>query len=215
MKTLKAKLQVPKYNYNKYNVIYNRGEKMPNTEYLKIPKERVGVLIGKDGTTKEHVENMTSIKLDIDSETGSITIIPTEEMEDPLAVWKARYIVKAIGRGFSPETALKLLDDEFILEIINLPDFVGKSKKAILRQKGRIIGREGRTKEIIHEMTGVEISVYGKTVALIGDMERIQIAKEAVQMILDGVRHKSVYSFLEKKKNELKRKEFENIVIKE
>lgn len=188
---------------------------MPNTEYLKIPKERVGVLIGKDGTTKEHVENMTSIKLDIDSETGSITIIPTEEMEDPLAVWKARYIVKAIGRGFSPETALKLLDDEFILEIINLPDFVGKSKKAILRQKGRIIGREGRTKEIIHEMTGVEISVYGKTVALIGDMERIQIAKEAVQMILDGVRHKSVYSFLEKKKNELKRKEFENIVIKE
>lgn len=212
---LKAKLQIPKYNYNKYNVIYNRGEKMPNTEYLKIPKERVGVLIGKDGTTKEHVENMTSIKLDIDSETGSITIIPTEEMEDPLAVWKARYIVKAIGRGFSPETALKLLDDEFILEIINLPDFVGKSKKAILRQKGRIIGREGRTKEIIHEMTGVEISVYGKTVALIGDMERIQIAKEAVQMILDGVRHKSVYSFLEKKKNELKRKEFENIVIKE
>jgi len=188
---------------------------MPNTEYLKIPKERVGVLIGKDGATKEHIENMTSTKLDIDSETGSITIVPTERMEDPLAVWKVRYIVKAIGRGFSPEIALKLLDDEFILEIISLSDFVGKSKKAILRQKGRIIGREGRTKEIITEMTGVDVSVYGKTVALIGDMERIQIAKEAVQMILEGVRHKSVYSFLEKKKQELKRKEFENILIKE
>jgi len=188
---------------------------MPNTEYLKIPKERVGVLIGKDGTTKEHIENMTSTELDIDSETGSITIIPTEKMEDPLAVWKARYIIKAIGRGFSPETALKLLDDEIILEIINLPDFVGKSKKAILRQKGRIIGREGRTKEIIKEMTNVDMSVYGKTVALIGDMERIQIAKEAVEMILDGIRHKTVYSFLERKKQELKRKEFENIVIKD
>ncbi|MGZ7096158.1 MAG: KH domain-containing protein, partial [Methanobacterium sp.] len=81
--------------------------------------------------------------------------------------------------------------------------------------KGRIIGREGRTKEIIHEMTGVEISIYGKTVALIGDMERIQIAKEAISMILDGVRHKTVYSFLERKKQELKRKSFENIVIKE
>jgi ribosomal RNA assembly protein len=188
---------------------------MPNTEYLKIPKERVGVLIGKDGVTKEHIENITSTKLDIDSETGTITIIPTEKMEDPLAVWKVRYIVKAIGRGFSPETSLKLLDDEVILEIVNLPDFVGKSKKAILRQKGRIIGKEGRTKEIIKEMTGVDVSVYGKTVALIGDMERIQIAKEAVQMILDGVRHKSVYSFLERKKQELKRKSFENIVLKE
>lgn len=187
---------------------------MPNTEYLKIPKERVGVLIGKDGATKGHIEDMTGVHLDIDSETGSITITPTKKMEDPLAVWKARYIVKAIGRGFSPETALKLLSDEFILDIINLPDFIGKSKKAILRQKGRIIGREGRTKEIINEMTDVDISVYGKTVALIGDMERIQIAKEAIQMILDGVRHKSVYSFLEKKKHELKRKEFENIIIK-
>jgi ribosomal RNA assembly protein len=188
---------------------------MPNNEYLKIPKERVGVLIGKDGATKEHIENMTKTKLDIESETGSITIAPTEEMEDPLGVWKVRYIVKAIGRGFSPETALKLIDDEIILDIINLQDFVGKSKKAVMRQKGRIIGREGRTKEIIKEMTNVDISVYGKTVALIGDMERIQIAKEAVEMILNGVRHKSVYSFLEKKKQELKRKEFENIVLKE
>jgi ribosomal RNA assembly protein len=188
---------------------------VPNTEYLKIPKERVGVLIGKEGATKAHIEDLTKIELDIESETGSIAISPTDETEDPLAVWKARYIVKAIGRGFSPETALKLLDDEIILEIINLPDFVGKSKKAVMRQKGRIIGREGRTKEIIKEMTDVDISIYGKTVSLIGDMERIQIAKEAVQMILDGVRHKSVYAFLEKKKNELKRKEFENIVLKE
>lgn len=188
---------------------------MPNTEYLKIPKERLGSLIGKEGTTKKHIEDMTSLNLDIDSETGSITISPGEEMEDPLAVWKARYIIKAIGRGFSPETALKLMDDDFILDIINLPDYVGKSKKAVMRQKGRIIGREGRTKEIINEMTSVDISIYGKTVALIGDMERIQIAKEAVLMILDGFRHKSVYSFLERKKQELKRKEFENIVIKE
>ncbi len=188
---------------------------MPNTEYLKIPKERIGVLIGKEGVTKEHVENMTQTELDIESETGSVTISPSESMEDPLSVWKARYIIKAIGRGFSPETALKLLDDDYILDIINLPDFVGKSKKAIQRQKGRIIGREGRTKEIIKEMTNVDLSVYGKTVALIGDMERLQIAKEAVKMILEGVRHKTVYSFLEKKKQELKRKEFENIIIKD
>ncbi|MGZ7116726.1 MAG: KH domain-containing protein [Methanobacterium sp.] len=188
---------------------------MPNTEYLKIPKERVGVLIGKDGVTKEHIEKMTHTNLDIDSESGTVTINPAENMEDPLAVWKTRYIAKAVGRGFSPETALKLMDDEYILDIINLPDYLGKSKKAIMRQKGRIIGREGRTKEIIHEMTGVEISIYGKTVALIGDMERIQIAKEAISMILDGVRHKTVYSFLERKKQELKRKSFENIVIKE
>jgi ribosomal RNA assembly protein len=181
-------------------------------EYLKIPRERVGVVIGKNGITKEEIEKATKTRINIDSETGSVSIDPQEDSEDPLSVWKTRYIIKAIGRGFNPEIALKLLDDEFILDIINLPDFVGKSKKAILRQKGRIIGKDGRTRDIITEMAGVDISVYGKTVSLIGDMERIQIAKEAVQMILNGARHKSVYAFLEKKRRTIKMKDFKQIV---
>jgi ribosomal RNA assembly protein len=188
---------------------------MPNTEYLKIPRERVGAVIGKQGITKEEIENATKTSIEIDSETGSVSISPREDTEDPLAVWKARYIVKAVGRGFNPEIALKLTDDEVLLEIINLPDYVGKSKKAILRQKGRIIGKDGRTRDIITDMTGVDISIYGKTVAIIGDMEHIHLAKEAVEMILDGSRHKSVYAFLEKKSREMKIREFHKMAKEE
>jgi ribosomal RNA assembly protein len=184
---------------------------MPNTEYLKIPRERVGVVIGKNGITKDEIENLTKTKITIDSEAGTVAISPTEETEDPLSVWKARYIVKAIGRGFNPEIAVKLMGDETILEIINLPDYVGKNKKVVLRQKARIIGKEGRTKDIITDMTGVDISIYGKTVAIIGDMEQIHIAKEAVEMILSGVRHKTVYAFLEKKTRDMKIKQFHRI----
>lgn len=181
---------------------------MTSTEYLKIPRERVGVVIGKKGTTKEIIEKNTQTIIEVDSESGSVSISPREDAKDPLAVWKARYIIKAVGRGFSPEIALKLTDDNIILDIINLTDFVGKSKKAIIRQKGRIIGKDGRTRDIITEMTDVDVSVYGKTVSLIGHMEHIQVAKEAVEMILHGARHKSVYGFLEKKSREIKIKEF-------
>jgi ribosomal RNA assembly protein len=184
---------------------------MPDTEYLKIPRERVGVVIGKNGITKDEIENLTKTKIIVDSEAGTVAISPTEEIEDPLSVWKARYIVKAIGRGFNPEISVKLMGDETILEIINLPDYVGKSKKAILRQKARIIGKDGRTKDIITNMTGVDISIYGKTVAIIGDMEQIHIAKEAVEMILNGVRHKTVYAFLERKTRDMKIKQFHRI----
>lgn len=184
---------------------------MTNTEYLKIPRERVGVVIGKNGITKEEIEKKTETRIDVDSETGSVSIDPVEDAEDPLSVWKARYVIKAIGRGFNPEIALKLKDDDMILDIINLPDYVGKSKKAILRQKGRIIGKEGRTRDIITDMTGVDISIYGKTVALLGDMETIQIAKEAVEMILNGSQHKSVYAFLERKKKDIRMKHFSKI----
>ncbi len=180
---------------------------MPNTEYLKIPHARIGVLIGTEGKTKEIIEKTTKTHINVDSEAGSISITPHQEAEDPLSVWKARFMVKAIGRGFNPDIALKLVDDEVMLEIINLQDYAGKSKKAILRQKGRIIGKDGKTRDIITEMTGTYVSIYGKTVSIIGEMERLQIAKEAVEMILNGARHKTVYSFLERKKREMKLRE--------
>jgi arCOG04150 universal archaeal KH domain protein len=185
---------------------------VPTEEYLKIPKERIGVLIGKRGETKERIERLTQTRLDIDSETGVVTIIPDEKLDDPLSPWKARNIVKAIGRGFNPEIAMRLIHDNVTLDIINIPDYVGKSKKAIARQKGRIIGRGGITRQIIHDMTSVDISIYGKTVALIGEFENLMVAREAIEMLLRGARHKSVYSFLEKKKQELEIKEFEEDV---
>ena len=62
------------------------------------------------------------------------------------------------------------------------------------------------------EMAEVDMAVYGKTVSIIGEMDNIMIAKEAIEMILNGSRHKSVYGFLEHKKEELKRKEFNELV---
>jgi ribosomal RNA assembly protein len=185
---------------------------MVNIEYLKIPKDRVGVTIGKNGKIKHQLEIITKTELKIDSETGNIAISSTDETEDPLAIWKARYMIKAIGRGFNPEIALKLDNEELILEIINLQDYVGKSKKALVRQKGRIIGKGGRTRQIMHDMLDVEISIYGKTVSLIGKIENVQMAKEAINMILDGSRQKSVYAYLEKMHDKLKRQEFDEMI---
>ena len=185
---------------------------MVNIEYLKIPKDRVGVTIGKNGKIKHQLEIITKTELKIDSETGNIAISSTEETEDPLAIWKARYMIKAIGRGFNPEIALRLDNEELILEIINLQDYVGKSKKALVRQKGRIIGKGGRTRQIMHDMLDVEISIYGKTVSLIGKIENVQMAKEAINMILEGSRQKSVYAYLEKMHDKLKREEFDEMI---
>ena len=61
-------------------------------------------------------------------------------------------------------------------------------------------------------MADVDMAVYGKTVSLIGKLENIMIAKEAIEMILNGSRHKSVYSFLENKKRERKVKEFKESI---
>ncbi len=185
---------------------------MPETDYLKIPQNRVGALIGKNGEVKKSIEKLTGTILDIDSDDGTVYITPSEDMEDPLGVWNANHIVKAIARGFNPDVAMKLIHDDIYLEIMKLPLYVGKSKKALARYKGRIIGANGKTRELITELADVDMAVYGKTISLIGEMENILVAKEAIEMILNGSRHKSVYSFLEHKKETLKLREFKDLV---
>lgn len=185
---------------------------MPETDYLKIPQNRVGALIGKNGEVKKSVEKLTGTVIDIDSDEGTVYITPREDMEDPLGVWNANHIVKAIARGFNPDVAMKLIHDDIYLEVMKLSLYIGKSKKALARYKGRIIGTNGKTRELITELADVDMAVYGKTVSLIGEMENILVAKEAIEMILNGSRHKSVYSFLENKKETLKLREFKDLV---
>ncbi len=185
---------------------------MPETDYVKIPQKRIGALIGKNGEVKKSIEDSTKTYLAIDSEEGIVDISPRKDMEDPLGVWIANDIVKAVARGFNPDIAIKLVNDDMYLEIIQLPLLVGKSKNALARYKGRIIGKDGKTREIIMEMAEVDMAIYGKTVSLIGGIENIMVAKEAIEMIINGSRHKSVYSFLEQKQHDRKMKEFKTIV---
>jgi len=178
--------------------------------FVKIPRERIGVLIGANGSVKDYIQRKLPILLDISSETGDITITLREEAEDPSILFKAKDVVLAIGRGFSPERAFKLLEsDDVALDIIDLRDYLGKSESELRRIRGRIIGRDGKTRQIIEEMSGALISVYGHTVAIIGDFEQINMAREAVLMLIKGSEHSTVYRFLQRRRREMKRKRLE------
>jgi ribosomal RNA assembly protein len=181
----------------------------PNT-LVRIPAERVGVLIGPDGVTKKNIEDKLSVKLQIDSQTGDVAIDLSEKAEDPSMLFKARDIVTALGRGFSPEHAFRLIrDEEDILDIIDLRTVFGRSEADIKRIKGRIIGMNGKTRTIIEELTGTNLAVYGHTVSIIGSIEQAEVAREAIQMLVKGSMHATVYRFLHRKRRELKKKMLE------
>ena len=158
---------------------------------LKIPRQRVAILIGIKGNTKKLLEKKLKIKLDVSKE-GDI-IINGEELD----AYLAERIIKAIGRGFNPVIALTLTNEEKSLEIINIKDFSGKSKKKLTRIKARVIGREGRARELIELLTKTDIVIYGKTVAMIGDIEKALIAKIAIEKLLNGSPHGNVYKYIE------------------
>ena len=171
-------------------------------EYLKIPKERIGVLIGKRGEVKRRIESKLKVKISVDKE-GAVTI--ENAGGDPLAAWVARDIVRAIARGMNPEKAMKLTRDDYILELIDLNDYL-RTPRALIRQKARIIGTRGKTRRYIEETTGVDMSIYGKSVAILGHIDEVQVAREAVLMLVQGKPHSAVYRFLDRKARELKEK---------
>ncbi|MCD4759651.1 KH domain-containing protein [archaeon] len=163
-------------------------------EDIKIPKERIAVLIGEKGSTKRKIQTKTKTKINVSSEEGDVQI----QGEDSLKVIKTKDIVKAIGRGFNPEVALKLMNEEFVLDLINIHDFSGKSKKAEERLKARVIGTDGKAKRMLEKMTNTEIQVYGKTVAIIGKQEDVYLARRGTEIILNGAPHNNAYHWIQK-----------------
>jgi len=165
---------------------------------LKMNGTRIGVLIGQGGATKRELEECTGTRLQIDSDEGLVWI----ESDDPVAVLDAADVITAINRGFSPERALRLLEDEeIILEVIDISHVAG-SPRQLERIRGRIIGKGGRSREQIENMTGAAISIFGKTVALIGTPEQLKTARNAVDMLLRGISHEQVYAYLDRRAKE-------------
>lgn len=178
--------------------------------FIKIPRDRIGALIGPEGKVKADIERRLNVDLKIDSSTGEVTIALDPNAQDPSQLFRAKEVVTAIGRGFSPERAFRLLRNEDVtLEVIDLRQMVGKSPADIQRLKGRIIGKDGKTRRIIEELTEADISVYGHTVSIIGNFEQANVAREAILMLIKGSQHGTVYRFLQKKRQELKKEKLE------
>jgi len=151
---------------------------------LKIPSERVGVL--KSSLNK--IRETTNTKISVRENTVTIE-------GEALDVWKAKDIVKAIGRGFAPEKAMNLLNDDNVLYVINLSEH-GMSENKMKRVKGRIIGRHGKTRRKIEELSGSMISVYGKTVSIISPFNKVSKVKNAIEMLINGSKQNKVYNYL-------------------
>ena len=160
-------------------------------------------MIGTKGKTKRIIEKATNSSIDIDSKEGDIIV----SGEDALSLFTARDILRAIGRGFNPEIALLVLKPDYNLEMINMGDFA-KTQNDAIRLKGRVIGKDGRSREHLEELTETNICVYGKTVGIIGRQEMVGIAKKALEMLLKGSPHANVYKWLERMRRKMKTAEY-------
>ncbi len=177
---------------------------------MKVHKSRIAVLIGAEGEVKKEIEKTLGVTINIDSDSGECDVIQNfnDPQYNPLNTLTAQKIINAINRGFNPLKAMKLLKEDYDLEIFNLLNILGKSDKRITRIKGLIIGRNGEMRQDIEKYADCFISVFGKTVSIIATYENLEVARKAVSLLINGTPHHVVKKFLETKYNEKKKTEF-------
>lgn len=151
-------------------------------ESILAPQKRIGAL----SKMLKEIEQQLKVKIKLKTNVVELD-------GEGLQLYRAKMIVKAVARGFAPEDAQRLFDEQQQLEIIELTDL---NQKKAERIKSRIIGTNGKTKYMIERFTECKISIYGKTISLIGGWEQIQNAKKAIEMFIRGAKHASVYGFL-------------------
>ena len=174
--------------------------------HVTVPDDRIGVLIGEGGETMREIEERAEVRLDVDSETGSVRI---ESVGDPIRGLAGPDVVKAIGRGFAPAEAMRLLEDDMqLFDVVDI-EAATRNKNDLRRQKGRLIGEDGRTRELMEELSGADVVIYGTTLGMIGKPEQVDAVRSAAEMILDGAPHGAVYSFLERRHNEMQSNDIE------
>jgi ribosomal RNA assembly protein len=183
--------------------------------YEKLPLDRIGVLIGREGSVKKEIEEKTKTLITVDTQTGSVIIEPASPSTTALELIKAQNIVRAIGYGFSPERAFRLLEDDQVLEVLDVRQYVGDKPNHVKRVLGRIIGEEGKARRILEEYTGTYISIYDHYVAIIGEYETANIAKKAIEMLIQGRMHATVYKYIDREMYALRRRRMTELWRKE
>ena len=166
----------------------------------RVPKDRIAVIIGAKGATSKAIRNAAGCqKFIIDSDTGDIEVEWGEPgTYDPVKAMKLPDVVKAIGRGMAPDAAVRLLDDDHFFELVDLRDFVGKRSNQQRRIRARIIGRQGKIRKLIEQLTSTQITIYNSTVVLVGEENGLFAARQAIEMLAGGSEHGSVIGYLER-----------------
>ncbi len=175
-------------------------------QQVRIPRERIGALLGPKGKDKRSLQKKSGIVIEVQSSDGLVIIDPSSA--DPIMGMKVAEFVKAVGRGFSPQVARRLLEDDQYLRLIDIRDFAGKSQRRIIQVRGRVIGQAGRTRKVLEDLSGCLLAIQGTTIAIIGGLGEIEPCSEAIEMLLSGSEHAAVYGFLERNRRRDREKSF-------
>lgn len=125
---------------------------------------------------------------------GDIIKIQHSDAIDELDV---KETLRAIQIGFEYHTAIQLYRrPNYDMKLINIKDHT-RNHNEFKRQKGRIIGQNGKSVRVISELTDTDIQVNEDIVAVVGSTSDVMRVRRAVLNLISGTPHSYIYNSLE------------------
>jgi len=95
-----------------------------------------------------------------------------------------------------------------LFDVVDI-DAASRNKTDMKRKKGRLIGESGRTRELMEELTGADVVIYGSTLGIIGGPQEVEVVRSAAEMLLDGAPTARFTPSSRRSTNEMKHKGME------
>jgi len=175
-------------------------ERLPISEYLMavtpIPIERKHL-----GHAKRAAAELRrrGIRVDVEIDEAGLYVNLRPRQDASLdEVLRVREVFRAISYGFTAEDALELLRDGYRLEVIDLKEYFD-AENHLTRVKARIIGEEGRARRTFETIAGVRMVIGDRHVAVIGPVEAVEAVRDALDKLIRGRRHETVYRYLRRR----------------
>jgi RNA-binding protein PNO1 len=142
------------------------------------------------------VEHM-KLQVRMNLKSKAVDLRTCKETEDIGALQKGADFVKAFTLGFDVEDAIALLRlDDLYMESFEIKDVKVLNGDHLSRAIGRIVGKDGKTRFTIENVTRTRIVIADTKIHILGSFQNIKIARDAICNLILGSSPGKVYSQL-------------------
>ena len=144
---------------------------------------------------QRNLERQLKVKLTIKEKNVAIEGSPLDE-------YVALLIVEALVFGFSQKQAMSLKDEGMSFRKIHIRDFT--RRKNLKDVRARLIGREGKTRRTLEDISNCEVVIGESEVGIIGFTDAVESTVQAAINIIKGSKQANAYRYLERMNAEKK-----------
>ncbi|KAI5148296.1 RNA-binding protein PNO1 [Enteropsectra breve] len=135
----------------------------------------------------------------------SIELRTCETTTDDSIIERAITYIQAVLYDFKIEDSLAIMKfKDIFIESFEITEIRKLRNSHLSRAIGRIIGREGKTKESIENFSRCKFVLNDQRVVIMGCSENIKIAKDAIGRLVQGSEPSSIFNRLRIISNKLK-----------